>query len=80
MKFTNDISKWAKESLTKVDIFGPVRPVIERLKGYERAQLFLQASTRKDLQNMLRPWVTQIKKHPLSNRVKWSIDVDPIEF
>ena len=80
MKFINDVAKWAKELSTSVIIFGPVRPAMSRLKGYERTQLFLQATSRKDLQNMLKLWVSQIRQHPLANRVKWSIDVDPIEF
>lgn len=80
MRFINDVAKWAKELSTSVIIFGPVRPAMSRLKGYERTQLFLQATSRKDLQNMLKLWVSQIRQHPLANRVKWSIDVDPIEF
>ena len=53
---------------------------MERLKGFERHQVFLQAKTRTELQNLLKPWIKELRAHPLANRVKWSIDVDPIEF
>jgi primosomal protein N' (replication factor Y) len=65
---------------SSVTLYGPVRPVMERLKGFERHQVFLQAKTRAELQNLLKPWIKELRAHPLSNRVKWSIDVDPIEF
>jgi len=28
----------------------------------------------------LKPWISQIRQHPLVNRVKWSVDVDPTDF
>ena len=79
-QFINDAAKHAESLSNKVIIYDPVRPSIERLKGYERFQLFIQANARKDLQNLLRQWVSYLRKYPLANRVKWSIDVDPIEF
>ena len=79
-QFINDAAKYAESLSNKVVIYDPVRPSIERLKGYERFQLFIQANARKDLQNLLRQWSTYLRQYPLANRVKWSIDVDPIEF
>ena len=79
-QFVNDAAKYAESLSNKVVIYDPVRPSIERLKGYERFQLFIQANARKDLQNLLRQWATYLRKYPSANRVKWSIDVDPIEF
>ena len=38
------------------------------------------AKWKKDLQNLLRKWVAYLRQYPLANRVKWSVDVDPIEF
>ena len=39
-----------------------------------------QANSRTDLQKLLNQWASYLIQCPLSNRVKWSIDVDPIEF
>jgi len=79
-QFINDAAKYAESLSNKVIIYDPVRPSIERLKGYERFQLLIQANARKDLQSLLRQWVFYLRQYPLANRVKWSIDVDPIEF
>ena len=78
--FSNMALEKANTYKSSVNLYGPVRPVMERLKGFERHQLFLQANTRIELQNLLKPWIKDLREHPLSNRVKWSIDVDPIEF
>jgi primosomal protein N' (replication factor Y) len=79
-QFINDAAKYAESLSNKVVIYDPVRPSMERLQGYERFQLFIQANARKDLQKLLREWVAYLRQYPLGNRVKWSIDVDPIEF
>ena len=80
-QFIHDVTAWAKESLVStINVLGPSRPTIERLKGFERFNLYIQASSRKDLHKMLKPWISQIRQHPLVNRVKWSVDVDPTDF
>ena len=80
-QFIHDVTAWAKESLiSTINVLGPSRPTIERLKGFERFNLYIQASSRKDLHTMLKPWISQIRQHPLVNRVKWSVDVDPTDF
>ena len=80
-QFIYDVTAWAKESLVStINVLGPSRPTIERLKGFERFNLYIQASSRKDLHTMLKPWISQIRQHPLVNRVKWSVDVDPTDF
>jgi len=80
-QFINDVSGWAEESLVStINILGPARPTIEKLKGFERFHLYIQAPSRKDLHMMLKPWISQIRQHPLVNRVKWRVDVDPTDF
>ena len=78
--FSNMAFDKANVYKSSVTIYGPVRPLMERLKGFERYQIFLQAKTRTELQKLLNPWVKELRAHPLSKRVKWSIDVDPTEF
>ncbi len=59
-----------------VEIFDPVAPPIARLAGRERAQLLVQAASRTALQRFLDVWVPG-----LSDRsVRWSLDVDPLEY
>ena len=76
--FTNDIAEWGEQISSAVQIFGPVRPVMERVKGFERINIHVQSLERKNIQNMLNIWLQQIRQHPLANKLKWSIDVDPI--
>ena len=78
--FSNMALKKANAFKSSVTLYGPVRPVMQRLNGYERHQIFLQAQSRTELQNLLKPWIKELRSHPMANRVKWSIDVDPIEF
>ncbi|MBT5150509.1 MAG: primosomal protein N' [Nitrosomonadales bacterium] len=80
-KFIFDVSGWVKgSSRDAIDVLGPSRPPMERLKGFERFHLHIQAPSRKELHIMLKPWISQINQHPFVNRVKWNIDVDPTEF
>ena len=78
-RFMDDIANWAMTSKETVKIFGPVRPVMERVNGLERIHIYIQSDKRKHLQNMLKVWIDQIRQHPLANRVKWSIDIDPMQ-
>jgi primosomal protein N' (replication factor Y) len=53
---------------------------MERRAGRYRAQLLLQAPQRAPLHQLLRSWVAQLETLPLSRKVRWSIDVDPMEM
>ena len=71
----------ASETLThNLAVYDPVRPRMERLKGMERAQLLIQASARPALQKFLRSWVTMLRALPQAGKVRWSVDVDPLDF
>ena len=63
-----------------VMIYDPIRPQMERLKSMERGQLLLQAVSRAALQRLLKGWLPEIKGFLLANKVRWSIDIDPLEF
>ena len=68
-------------SLNKdVLIFDIVRPQMERLKGMERGQLLMQAKTRAELQCLLRNLTPQLRAHKLNNKIRWVVDVDPLEL
>ncbi len=59
--------------------FGPAPAPLERLAGRYRAQLALQAPVRRPLHTalrLLRPW---LESAPEARKVRWSIDVDPVE-
>jgi primosomal protein N' (replication factor Y) len=80
MQFLNDAMKKAQDLSHHVTVYNPVRPIMERLKGMERAQLVLQSNSRVALQKLLDDWVPYLRENKLGQKVKWNIDVDPLEF
>lgn len=65
---------------TGVQLLGPATAVMERRAGRYRMQLMLNAASRSDLQNMLLAWLPAVRKLPSSRKVRWSIDIDPVDF
>lgn len=61
-------------------VYDPVRPQMERLKGMERGHMLIQASHRPALQKLLRNLVMQLRGTSIAAKVRWSMDVNPLEF
>ena len=53
---------------------------MEKLKGMERGQLLMQATQRNAMHSLLRQLVPQLRGHTLANKLRWGIDVDPLDF
>lgn len=79
-QFFNQVLKIANDIKTDVMIYDPIRPQMERLNSMERAQVLLQANTRGVLQRLLKEWMPQIRALPIATKVRWSLDIDPLEF
>jgi primosomal protein N' (replication factor Y) len=63
----------------EVEVFDPVPAQMSRLKGVERAYLLAQSGSRKKLQTFLAGWRSRLDALP-SRKVRWILDVDPLEF
>ena len=63
----------------KVTLYDPVPATMERVAGRHRAQLLVQAASRTALQRFLSSWLAGISALK-TNRVRWSLDVDPVEL
>lgn len=63
-----------------VELMEPVAAPMERRAGRYRAQLLVQASARKPLHAFLDTWLVRIWDSKEAKRVRWSIDVDPIDM
>ena len=63
-----------------VDILGPVPAPMELRAGRYRAHLLLSAATRAPLQRFLRRSMSALTELRETRRVRWSIDVDPMEM
>jgi primosomal protein N' (replication factor Y) len=63
-----------------VRILGPAADPMERKAGRYRAQLLLQCSERSPLHDSLSSLEGALRGWPETRKVRWSIDVDPVEL
>ena len=61
-------------------LMGPFPALMERRAGRYRAQLLIQANNRKQLQSLFANSITQIENHKTAKKVRWSIDIDPMDL
>lgn len=64
----------------RIQILGPASSPMERRSGRYRAQLLLQSQQRSELQIFLKNWRAELPNLPSSRRVRWSLDIDPVEL
>ena len=63
-----------------VQILEPAPAPMERRAGRYRAQLLVQSAARASLHGFLSRWLAQLAKTPLAKKVRWSLDVDPLDM
>jgi primosomal protein N' (replication factor Y) len=63
-----------------VTLLGPMPAPMPRRAGRIRGQLLLSASDRGALQTFLAAWLARVRDSAQARRVRWSIDVDPIDL
>lgn len=63
-----------------IEFWGPVPAPMERRAGRHRGQLLIHAPERAALQRLLSGWVPQLETLKSARRVRWSLDVDPLEI
>jgi primosomal protein N' (replication factor Y) len=63
-----------------VQILEPLPAPMERRAGRYRAQLLVQASGRAPLHAFLARWVADLAEAKFSKKVRWSLDVDPLDM
>ena len=79
--FINEAYLIASQSgMEDVDVFHPVQPILDRVKGFERYQIYFHSSRRQLLNQFLRNVKERILREKDLNKVKWFIDVDPVDF
>jgi len=61
------------------EILGPLPSPMEKRAGRFRAQLILQSAERSVLHALLSKVLPELEKLPLGRKVRWSIDVDPVD-
>lgn len=63
-----------------VQLMNPVASPMERRAGRYRAQLLVQARVRKSLHGFIDAWLKILEAEKLARKVRWSLDVDPMEM
>lgn len=65
--------------MDSVEIWGPVANTIEKKSDYYYFSLYLQSNNRATLHQMLSTFNQHINTLKLKNKVRWYLDIDPIE-
>ncbi|MEA9575025.1 primosomal protein N' [Xanthomonas campestris] len=67
-------------AITPVECYGPMPAPMPRRAGFQRTQLLLSAAQRSALHRVLDAQMPAIHALPQARRVRWSLDVDPIDL
>lgn len=70
----------ARSLTEQVLVYDPVRPQMERLKGMERGHILIQATSRPVLQHLLKNLLAQLRGKAIAAKVRWAVDVNPLDF
>jgi len=63
----------------RVTLYDPVPAALPRRAGRERAQLLVQSESRQQLRAFLEAW-HKLLSSARATRVRWSLDIDPLDF
>ncbi|KZN31496.1 primosomal protein N' [Pseudoalteromonas luteoviolacea] len=77
MTFLSDLVP--AQPFSGIQLLGPIPAPMERLAGKYRYQLHIQATQRNTLHQYLMQLKDYIGSHKLATRVRWNIDVDPMD-
>lgn len=79
LKFLHQARHRAEQIRSEVEIYGVVPAAMPKRANYHRAQLLVQSEQRKSLQGFLRAWKPKLDALP-DRRVRWALDIDPLDF
>jgi primosomal protein N' (replication factor Y) (superfamily II helicase) len=65
---------------SRVKLLGPVPAAMARRAGRYHAQLLIESADRTALHEFLEGWLPEMEELPGARRVRWALDVDPIEL
>lgn len=70
----------ALPELESLQIAGPMPAPMPLRAGRHRGQLLIESGSRRDLHAALQPWSLLLAQLPSARKVRWSLDVDPIDL
>ena len=69
-----------KQNNSKIRVFDIVQSPIQKISNRFRAQLLVGSAKPVPLNQFLEAWVPKLEKVPKKGKLRWSLDVDPIDF
>ncbi len=80
-RFVEQVIGWARrQDVAGVELWGPVPAPMARRAGRYRVHLLLQAGQRDALHRLLHALPAAAAELPAAKRVRWGLDVDPIDL
>ncbi len=79
LEFLTEARKLARPP-RNVKLLGPVPAAMSKRAGRYHAQLLIESADRTALHRFLDTWLPQIETLQSARRVRWALDVDPIEL
>ncbi|HEY6484166.1 MAG TPA: primosomal protein N' [Steroidobacteraceae bacterium] len=80
LEFLASAAALAAEPGQLVKLLGPVPAAMSRRAGRYHAQLLIESADRAALHRFLEGWLPEVGELPAARRVRWALDVDPIEL
>jgi primosomal protein N' (replication factor Y) (superfamily II helicase) len=80
LEFLTEARKLAGNPPRGLRLLGPVPAAMSRRAGRFHAQLLIEGTGRSGLHQFLDSWLPVIEQLPSARRVRWALDVDPIEL
>ena len=81
LAFLKTARAWTEaEQYVDVMLYDPVPMRMARLANLERAQLLIESPSRRMLQHFLNEWRTLLAGIKSPSRLRWHLEVDPLEF
>jgi primosomal protein N' (replication factor Y) len=80
LAFLTDARELAHRPPRGVRLLGPVPAAMAKRAGRYHAQLLVESAARSRLHEFLDSWLIQVEQLKSARRVRWSLDVDPIEL
>ncbi|HET7755982.1 MAG TPA: helicase-related protein, partial [Steroidobacteraceae bacterium] len=78
--FLNAARECARAVPRGVQLLGPVPAAMARRAGRYHAQLLVESRERTALHRFLEAWLPEVAQLPGAARVRWALDVDPLEL
>jgi len=80
IKFLSEIVNDIQAGFSNVTVIGPMPSPMEKRASMFRMQMIIEADKRSWVQLFLLALITRMEEHPDNRKVRWSVDVDPLDF